>query len=260
MTGIQVVSWVKPKAVLSLASEWSSWCQQDLGAPTRLLWPVCRGHGRRVSASLGLLEVRGVTLTCSGHSLHPLPAGRPEHEDSSPLSRRTALPVVHLWIALPGHCKVKFTMFARSTTLLSQKCQQHWSVRALSQDYLTIILFGAWRLGQVFPQMKTGLLKVAPRQMPAAVSRTSCRNPSLAPARASLAPARASHMASVELKRESGCPPMKSFKVRCLNSKRSLLQHWRLPRKLSRVCVNGRWQHRKNLWTCFQNISINKFL
>nr|XP_037277517.1 uncharacterized protein LOC119170446 [Rhipicephalus microplus] len=106
MTGIQVVSWVKPKAVLSLASEWSSWCQQDLGAPTRLLWPVCRGHGRRVSASLGLLEVRGVTLTCSGHSLHPLPAGRPEHEDSSPLSRRTALPVVHLWIALPGHCKV----------------------------------------------------------------------------------------------------------------------------------------------------------
>ncbi|XP_075746517.1 uncharacterized protein LOC119170446 isoform X5 [Rhipicephalus microplus] len=86
--------------------QWSSWCQQDLGAPTRLLWPVCRGHGRRVSASLGLLEVRGVTLTCSGHSLHPLPAGRPEHEDSSPLSRRTALPVVHLWIALPGHCKV----------------------------------------------------------------------------------------------------------------------------------------------------------
>ncbi|XP_075746520.1 uncharacterized protein LOC119170446 isoform X6 [Rhipicephalus microplus] len=119
--------------------QWSSWCQQDLGAPTRLLWPVCRGHGRRVSASLGLLEVRGVTLTCSGHSLHPLPAGRPEHEDSSPLSRRTALPVVHLWIALPGHCKVKFTMFARSTTLLSQKCQQHWSVRALSQDYLTIM-------------------------------------------------------------------------------------------------------------------------
>nr|XP_037285501.1 uncharacterized protein LOC119178398 [Rhipicephalus microplus] len=120
---------------------------------------------------------------------------------------------------------------------------------------MSMRLFGARRLGQVCPQVKTGLLRVAPRQMPAAVPRTSSRNPSLAPA-----PARASHMGSVEHKRESGCPPMKNFRVRCLNSKRSLLQHWRLPRKLSRVCVNGRWQHRKNLWTCFRNISINKFL